>query len=48
MVPFVGIFWRRFLVRERLMYTFQSLPPWIILGYALLNWGVNLAHPDSG
>ena len=48
LVPFVVIFWRRVLVRERLVYTLQSVPPWIILGYALLMWGVNLNYSQPG
>jgi hypothetical protein len=47
-VPVIVIFWRRFLVRERLMYTLQSLPPWLILGYALLQWGIDVAYPSKG
>ena len=48
LVPLMVIFWRRFLVRERLMYTLKCLPPWIILGYALLFWGVIVAYPAPG
>jgi hypothetical protein len=35
-------------VRDRLIYTLRSLPPWIILGHTLLNWGVVVAYPFPG
>jgi hypothetical protein len=47
-VPLMVIFWRRFLVRKRLMYTLKCLPPRIILGYALLFWGAAVAYPNTG
>jgi hypothetical protein len=48
LVALMMIFWRRVLVRERLVYTLKSLPPWIMLGYALLMWGVNLNYSQPG
>jgi hypothetical protein len=31
-----------------MVYTLKCLPPWIILGYALLLWGVNVTYPNPG
>jgi len=44
----LGFFWHRFLERERLVFTLKSGLPLIILGYALLQWVVDVAYPSVG
>jgi hypothetical protein len=42
------VFWRRFLVRERLEYSLRCIQPYVILSYVLLNFAVSFGWPEKG
>jgi hypothetical protein len=48
LLTFLAAFWRHFVVRARLVYTLQSVPPQIILAWSLLVFGIQVAYPSPG